>query len=107
MATKNKEIVVAIPIFPDITFLDAVGPYEVVSSLASVKVVFVSHKPGLYADSRKFLSVQATHSFEDAPSPDVVIVPGGFGTRALLKDQPILDWIKKVGSHSFWSEDCL
>jgi hypothetical protein len=30
------------------------------------------------------------------PKPDIVVVPGGVGTRALLEDKAILEWLRKV-----------
>ena len=36
----------------------------------------------------------------DAPPIDILVVPGGFGTRALLNDQPTLDWIRKAAAAS-------
>ena len=40
------------------------------------------------------------HSFADAPKIDLLVVPGGFGTRSLMNDAPILDWIKTVAASS-------
>jgi len=38
------------------------------------------------------------------PSPDVLVVPGGFGTGGLVHDKPIVDWIRKVCDHSTFRE---
>jgi transcriptional regulator GlxA family with amidase domain len=40
------------------------------------------------------LRVVPHHDFVRAPHPDILVVPGGFGTRALLEDRPTLDWIR-------------
>jgi len=42
-------------------------------------------------------------SLADLPEPDVLVVPGGFGTRALMHDAPFLDWIRHVHDHSTWT----
>ncbi|KAJ7528886.1 hypothetical protein O6H91_01G045300 [Diphasiastrum complanatum] len=94
MAGKKLEI--AIPIFHDLTALDAIGPYEVLQLLPNAQIKFVSHKPGLLRACRGSLSLQATASFEEVPNPQVVLVPGGPGSKALMQDQVLLDWLRKV-----------
>ncbi len=42
------------------------------------------------------LEVTPSYSFADAPPIDLLVVPGGFGTRALLQDEGTLDWIRDV-----------
>jgi putative intracellular protease/amidase len=37
------------------------------------------------------------------PKPDIVVVPGGFGTRALLEDEAILEWLRKVHETSLYT----
>ena len=46
------------------------------------------------------LQVIPHYSWAEAPPIDVLVVPGGFGTRALLNDQPTLDWIRKTAAAS-------
>lgn len=96
MSQAGRKLVIAIPIFDGIMALDAIGPFDCVQQLPNVEVVFVSHKPGPYKASYGALSLIATASFDDVPSPDVIIVPGGSGTRLLLEDEPLLKWIQKV-----------
>jgi transcriptional regulator GlxA family with amidase domain len=38
------------------------------------------------------------HSFADAPPVDLLLVPGGFGTRPLLQDQATIDWIRSTSA---------
>jgi len=96
MAKKGTgKLQVAIPIFENMASLDLVGPYEILNSLPNVDVVFVSHKKGFYSDLGSF-TMEAKASFDEIPSPDVLVVPGGLGTRGLVHDKPILDWIRKA-----------
>lgn len=44
------------------------------------------------------LLVVPNHSFVDAPKIDLLVVPGGFGTRSLMSDAPTLDWIRTVAA---------
>lgn len=93
-------MLIAIPIFDKLTVLDAIGPYEVLHRLPDTRVVFVAHEAGpIRADSR-MLTLVAESAFADVPEPDVVVVPGGWGTRALLDDATILDWLRHAHDHT-------
>jgi transcriptional regulator GlxA family with amidase domain len=46
--------------------------------------------------ARNGLSVNPRYSIYDCPDPDIVLVPGGRGTRAIIHNEAVLDWIKKV-----------
>lgn len=92
----EEKILVAIPIFKNVTALDFVGPYEVLHLLPNVKVLFISHSRDLYSADLAMLSFHSTATFDEVPSPDIIVVPGGGGTHDLLTDAPLLDWIRKV-----------
>src|SRR4051812_42913257 len=49
------------------------------------------------------LSLVAEAALEDFPEPDVLVVPGGFGTRRLMKDERMLDWICHAHEHTQWT----
>ena len=94
---------VAILLFDDVEVLDFAGPFEVFAvtdELADYQrfrvVTVAAEKRAIRA--RNGLSVNPDHSFADCPRPDILVVPGGQGTRALLKNQSVLDWIKTVNS---------
>jgi putative intracellular protease/amidase len=94
---------IAIPIFDRLTALDAVGPYEVLSRLPDARVVFVAQEPGPKQTETRMLTLTAEASLADVPSPDVLVVPGGFGTRPLMEDEGMLDWIRGVHESSQWT----
>jgi transcriptional regulator GlxA family with amidase domain len=85
---------IAIALFDRLTALDAVGPYEVLSRLPGATVAFVAAKPGVYRTDTLMLGLSADASLEELPEPDVVLVPGGIGTRALMHDERMLDWVR-------------
>jgi transcriptional regulator GlxA family with amidase domain len=87
---------VAILIFDRLTALDAVGPYEVLSRLPGVELDFVAAKPGTKTTDTGRLGLEAQKSIAEVASPDVVLVPGGEGNRALLGDEPVLGWLRSV-----------
>ena len=94
---------IAIPIFDELTALDAVGPYEVLSRLPDARVSFVATEPGPKRTEDGMLALTADLALSELPEPDVLVVPGGFGTRALMHDEPFLDWIRHVHDHSTWT----
>lgn len=91
---------IAIPIFDRFTALDAVGPYEVLQRLPEAVVTFVGHRRGGVRTENGFLEVTVDATFDELPSPDVVVVPGGVGTRPLVHAEPILDWIRTAHATS-------
>ena len=94
---------IAIPIYDRFTALDAVGPYEVLSRLPEARVQFIAAEPGPYQTDNGMLSLVAEARLEDVPSPDVIVVPGGLGTRALLEDERMLGWIRTAHETSKWT----
>ena len=73
---------IAIVLYPGFTALDFIGPYEVLRNLPDAEVRFVWHEPGPIAADSGVLLVGATHSFDETPSPDVILVPGGMLARS-------------------------
>jgi len=43
-----------------------------------------------------FLGITVDRTFDEVPSPDILLVPGGIGTRVLVHDDEILDWIRNA-----------
>lgn len=87
---------VAIPVFPRFTALDAVGPYEVLQRIPSIDVVFVGHQRGEVRTENGMLGVTCDATFDEVAAPDVVVVPGGIGTRVLVDDETIRGWLQSV-----------
>lgn len=94
---------IAIPLFTGITALDAIGPYEVLSRLPGARVRFVAVEPGPYRTDNRQLALLADEPLSAVPHPEIVMVPGGFGTRALLAPNPLLDWIRAAHVTSQWT----
>ena len=94
---------IAIPIFDVITALDAVGPYEVLSRLPGAEVKFVAAQPGPKRTENGMLALTADHSLDDVRHPEILVVPGGFGTRALMHDETMLEWIRGAHEQSEWT----
>jgi transcriptional regulator GlxA family with amidase domain len=89
-----RPVSVAIALFPRVTALDAVGPYEVLQRIPTIEVTFVGHRRGEVRTDNGLLGLSVDAEFEDLPHPDVVVVPGGIGTRALQTDGRVLSWVR-------------
>ena len=85
---------IAIPLFPHFTALDGIGPYEVLQRIPHFDVTFVGHERGVVRSDNAMLGIEVDATFEELTSPDVVVFPGGFGTRALVDDDRVLDWVR-------------
>lgn len=91
---------VAITLFPRVTALDFVGPYEVLQRIPSIDVVFVGHRRGEVRTDNGMLGLSCDATFDEVTSPDVLLVPGGVGTRELMTDEPVLDWVRAAHRHT-------
>ncbi|MEI2701357.1 MAG: DJ-1/PfpI family protein [Baekduia sp.] len=85
---------IAIPLFPRLTALDAIGPYEVLQRLPGAEVVFCGSEPGEVRTENGYLGLTVDRALDEVPRPDVIIVPGGIGSRALDAAHPITRWVR-------------
>jgi transcriptional regulator GlxA family with amidase domain len=91
---------VAILIFDDVEVLDFCGPFEVfgVTGLRNASerpfhVYTIAEKAGPIL-ARNGLSVNPSYTLEHCPQPDLLLIPGGFGTRREMYNETLLQWIK-------------
>ena len=91
---------VAITLFPRNTALDFVGPYEVLQRVPSIDVVFVGHRRGEIRTDNGMLGLICDATFDEVTDPDVLLIPGGVGTRELMTDEPMLEWVRAVHRHT-------
>ncbi len=91
---------IAIPIYDRFTALDAVGPYQVLSMMPGATVRFLAADAGPVCTDNGMLTVLAEAPYEDVAHPEVVVVPGGPGSRALLADERLLDWLRAAHESS-------
>jgi len=104
---------VGILIFDDVEILDFAGPFEVFSRTRLVPGpesrrsedsapfhVFTVAKTAAPIQTTGGLRLIPHYGFADAPRVDLVVVPGGWGTRALLHDAETLDWIRRAAARA-------
>src|SRR5919198_2143234 len=104
---------VGILVFERVEVLDFAGPFEVFSRVRLVPGIDSRRSEesapfDVFTVARSRGSIRTTggleivprYSFADAPRIDLLVIPGGFGTRALLEDREVLDWIRQTAGRS-------
>ncbi|MEX0749879.1 MAG: DJ-1/PfpI family protein [Dehalococcoidia bacterium] len=91
---------IAIVLFPDMEELDFAGPLEVFGMASKVmykdwRVFTVAQEP--VVKGAIGLSVNVDCTFDDAPHADVIVVPGGFGTRPGMDNEQLIGYIRRAG----------
>ena len=91
---------IAILVFPDVEVLDFAGPFEVFAVTDELRgyetfhTFTVAAAPGVLR-ARNGLQVVPDFHFENCPRPHVLIIPGGFGTRTVLRQPALLEWLRR------------
>jgi len=85
---------IAIPLFPQFTALDGIGPYEVLQRIPTFDITFVGHRRGEVRSENGMLGITVDATFEELTRPDIIVFPGGVGTRPLVHDQRVLEWLR-------------
>ena len=95
---------IAIALYPGMTMLDAIGPYQVLTWLPDADVVLVGADRGTVADDKGLLRVEVEHTFDEVSAPDVIVVPGGFVTRSMaVPGDPLVEWVRAVHPGTTWT----
>jgi len=107
----THERTIGILLFDDAEELDFVGPYEVFTMSNEMfarsenkrpdKVVLISEHGGTIRCAKN-MRVETDHSIADAPKLDVLLIPGGMGTRREVNNKAITDWVAKVAETCEW-----
>jgi len=103
MNNSEKPFQIAIFLYPGAAALDAIGPWEVLSKIPNTEVRFVGKEAGPLMTEGGVLSLGATHSMAETPSPDLVLVPGGTTTPGQMIDDEVLNWLRKAHETSTWT----
>jgi transcriptional regulator GlxA family with amidase domain len=94
---------IAILVFDGLTALDAVGPSEVLWRLPGAELRYVGKERGPVQTETGPLRVFADHTLDEVTEPEILVVPGGMGTRALLDDEELLSWVRAVHERTRWT----
>ena len=102
--TSTTQRTVGILAFDDMEVLDYAGPYEVFNVAGEVsggafRTYAIGVGDGPRAGRGGFTVVPPV-SLADAELPDILVVPGGAGTRPLLRDPEVLAWVARAAEHA-------
>jgi putative intracellular protease/amidase len=84
---------IAIPLYPRMTALDAIGPYEVLQRIPALDVTFVGEQRGEVRTENGMLGLSVDATYDQLPEPDVIVVPGGIGSREQMEG-PLVEWVR-------------
>ncbi len=96
---------VAVLLFPGVELLDFAGPFEVFSVASrwsdppAFNVYTVAEKPGSLV-AKNGVSLNPHHLLADCPAPDVLVVPGGLGTRTEMNNEALVGWIGRAAANA-------
>ena len=105
MVDANNPLQVGIVVFPDVEELDFVGPWEVFTMAAQLGApikTFTVAWPEKALRCAKGLRIEADYDFSDAPKADLVIVPGGRGTRTVIMDDAFIETLRDYLAAATW-----
>ena len=104
---KHLRKKVGILVFPDVEVLDFCGPFEVFSdtrldetqrrdTVSPFEPLLIAERDGM-VEAAGGLRLQAHHGIHDCPPLDILVVPGGWGTRREIDNPVLIDWIAATG----------
>ena len=93
---------IVILLFDNYTALDIVGPYEVLNKLPNSKIYLVGLEKREYKDTYG-LKISSDNSIDEISEADILLIPGGSGIDNLLKNEEVLDWIRRIDSTTKWT----
>lgn len=94
---------IAFLLYDGFTALDITGPYDVLRNLPGCQPVFVAEGQGEVRNESGTLALVADATLHQITAPDILVVPGGFGTRILLGHEPLLSWLRSVHESTTWT----
>jgi len=92
---------VAFLLFPDVTQLDLTGPAQVLSRLGNARIDLVAKTRDPVPTDAGF-ALLPTATFAEVAGADILCVPGGFGTVAVMEDEETLAWLRQVAADAQW-----
>ncbi len=95
---------IAIAAFENMAALDAIGPFEVLAHLPDARIHWVGLEPGVVrTEEGAGVGITIDERIEDVPTPDVIVIPGGFGEAELRTSERFLTWLRAAHETSTWT----
>jgi len=91
----HDRVQVAIALFDRFTAL--------LQRIPTIDVIFIGHRRGEVRTENAMLGITVDATFDEFPEPDVMVFPGGVGTRPLEHDERVLDWVRHAHRSTRWT----
>lgn len=94
--TVASAITLGVVLFDEFELLDVTGPLEMLGNVPKdqLNIITIAEKKGAIASSQS-IKIIAEYDFTETPPLDILLVPGGLGTRKEVYNLTLLDWLKK------------
>jgi transcriptional regulator GlxA family with amidase domain len=92
---------IAFVLYPGFTALDIVGPFQVLADMPGHEPVFVAAEAGPVMDHTSYCPLEATRTFAEVPSPDVVVIGGSLEDTEPNND--VVEWLRQVHPTTTWT----
>ncbi|MCQ9172915.1 DJ-1/PfpI family protein [Corynebacterium amycolatum] len=99
MTNQEAHRRVTVVLFPGFELLDVFGPVGLFGHVPEIEVEYVANIAGPIA-SAQGTEVIATRCIAELEAVDILLVPGGAGSRTLVEDAEFLEWLKRIGSQA-------
>jgi len=99
--TELSPIRISFLLFPNVTQLDLTGPAQVLSRLGNARIDLVAATRDPVPTDAGF-ALLPTATFADAAQPDILCVPGGFGTQDAMEDEATMAWVRRAAEGATW-----
>lgn len=97
----SDSIHIAFLLFPDVTQLDLTGPAQVLSRLGDTTVHLVARTLDPVPTDAGF-ALLPTDTFDTAPPPTILCIPGGFGVNDAIEDEATMTWVSRAAESAEW-----
>lgn len=95
---------IAIAVYPGLTVLDVIGPYQVLAQVPGAEVVLCAAGRGVVPDDHGLVRLDVEHTLDEVARPDVVLVGGGLATRRLMhRGSDLVEWLVAADAHTTWT----
>ena len=87
---------IVILLYPDMTALDAIGPYEVLARLPEATLTFAAEAAGPIVTDTGYLTLEAERGLSEIAATDLLLIPGGPGDAAVRENAGLMDEIRRL-----------
>lgn len=106
MSTGTSACAICIPIFPNATLLDIVGPWQVFAAVPGA-TLYLAAAGTAPVTTREKMTLLPDHDFAGCPPFDVLMVPGGPGQVEAMEDEAYMDFLRTRGAGArYVASDC-